>query len=184
MDTERNQWRDHHSWLPVRDRSTSRALGLIQTTYIDRSSLPPVRWAVTPGKRAMESATEVSGSRPMSSEDIDSIMVPALRLLSIAFSRLERKPVTTTSSRSSESDADAAVGSKDTVKTDKPSERKRPFTLEVPKTVNVPINRSNVLFLMFPPTFYFLMLEFYVQPVAPRSSCIRIHSARKITTMS
>ena len=60
-------------------------------------SRPSTRCAVTPGRRAIDSAIELSGSLPMSSDDTLSRIWSAVRLVLIALVMEARKPVTTMS---------------------------------------------------------------------------------------
>jgi hypothetical protein len=69
---------------------------------------PFVREICTPGMRAMASARLLSGSLPTSSAEIESTKFVEARFVSSAFSRLLRKPETTTSSMTSEPASSAA----------------------------------------------------------------------------
>ncbi len=60
-------------------------------------SRPSSRWEVTPGRRAIDSAMELSGSLPMSSAEMLSTIWSEVRFWAIALRSDERKPVTTTS---------------------------------------------------------------------------------------
>jgi hypothetical protein len=55
-----------------------------------------VRWAVTPGRRAIDSAIDWSGSLPMSSAEIASTMESLFFLTEMAASMPRRMPVTVT----------------------------------------------------------------------------------------
>jgi hypothetical protein len=58
---------------------------------------PPSRARATPGMRWMDSERLRSGNLPMSSARMESTAAASVRLTFSALSRLERKPVTTTS---------------------------------------------------------------------------------------